>query len=388
MKKRITNLHIYHFYNKHRSREYKETTSITKAGFVDKVTFVVFWEEGAKVYEKLDGNREVYRIKLLSQRFKRNNLSRLLMIYEFSLRVILKFWNKKFGIVNAHSAETLPLASILKLFYSSKLIYDTHELETEKRPSKLVNLYNKVFERIFIRFVDYIITVSPSIAEWYRKKYKNKKVYIVKNVPVVISDKSEGSDILKKEFNIQENELLFIYQGQFEQGRFVKPLLDIFTEIDSKKHILFMGYGRLEGKIIKYASNYKNIHFHSAVPINKILKYTRGADVGISLTENICLSFYYTIPNKFFEYILSGIPVIASDFPDIRKLIDDYEFGWKVSPEKDEVKKLIDSITREQVIEKRKKAITARSQFGWHIEEKVLLGVYNEILENKESIRK
>jgi len=381
MKKRITNLHIHHLYNKRSSREYREIISITKAGFVDKLTFVVFWEEGSKVYEKLDDNRDVYRIKLLSQKFKRNNLSRLLMIYEFSLRVLLKFWNKKFDIVNAHSVETLPLASILKFFYSSKLIYDTHELETEKRPSKLVNFYNKVFERIFIRFVDYIITVSPSIAEWYRKKYKNKKVYIVKNVPVVTPEKSEGSYKLKRKFSIQENELLFIYQGQFEQGRFVKQLLGIFTEIDSKKHILFMGYGRLEEMIKEYVSKYENIHFHSAVPINEILKYTRGADVGISLTENICLSFYYTIPNKFFEYILSGVPVIASDFPDMGKLVDDYKFGWKVVPKYEEAKKLIESITREQVIEKRKKAIAARSQFGWHIEEKVLLSVYKEILE-------
>ncbi len=380
MKKKITNLHIHHLYNKRSSREYREITSITKAGFVDKLTFVVFWEEGAKVYEKLDDSREVYRIKLLSQKFKRNNLSRLLMIYEFSLRVLLKFWNKKFDIVNAHSVETLPLASILKLFYSSKLIYDTHELETEKRTSKLVNLYNKVFERIFIRFADYIITVSPSIAEWYRKKYKYKKVYIVKNVPVVIPDKSEGSDILKKEFNIRENELLFIYQGQFEQGRFIKPLLDIFTEIDSKKHILFMGYGRLEEMIMEHVSKYENIHYHPPVPVNEILKYTRGADVGISLTENICLSFYYTIPNKFFEYILAGIPVIASDFPDMGKYVDDYKFGWKIDPNYEEVKKLIDNITREQVIEKSKKAIAARSQFGWHIEEKVLLNVYNDIL--------
>ena len=383
MKEKITNLHIYCLYNKHSSRIFKITTSVTNAGIVDKVIIVAIWEKGLKKHEELDKKREVIRIKTFCQLFPKCKIARFLKEYEFSVYVFFRFFWKKIDIINAHSVEVLPVGSLLKIFTGATLIYDTHELETEKRPHKLGNFFNRVSEGIFIRFVNYIITVSYSIAEWYRKKYRTKKIYIVRNVPIVLDEKIEKTNILKGKFNINDNEILFIYLGMLKKGRFIKQTLDLFSEIDNKKHVVFMGFGTLEKMIREYASKYKNIHYHPSVPVNEILMYTQGADVGLSIIENICLKNYYCCPNKLFEYILAGIPIIVSDFPDMGKYVDDYKFGWKVSPEYEEVKKLIDSITREQIIEKRKKAIAARSQFGWHIEEKVLFDVYKDILERK-----
>lgn len=70
-----------------------------------------------------------------------------------------------------------------------------------------------------------------------------------------------------------------------------------------------------------------NIHLHDAVPHADVVSIVQSADFGLCMIENVSLSDYYCLPNKIFEYCFAGVPVLASDFPDIRAILSEYKIG-------------------------------------------------------------
>lgn len=376
------NIHIYPSPFKHESRMLKETKSIADAGLVDKIFIVALWEPGLKQFEKIDDKREVWRVPLKTGRLPSIRiLSRVINLIEWQIRIFFRFRQERVVMFNCHSLKCLPIGVLFKIALRSKLIYDTHELETERNGwSAPIRIISKVLERMLMPFIDVIFVVSDSIGEWYRANYPFKEVCVVKNVPYRKDDIDEPSDILKQRFHIRDDEILFIYQGALGRGRCVELLLSIFSSVDKKKHIVFMGYGPFEKIVKKYENKYSNIHFQPAVEAEEVLTYTKSADVGLYLIENTCLSYQLTVGNKVYEYILSGLPLIASDYPDVWKIINEYDCGWTVSPDEGAVRDVVEKISKEAVEEKRRNTLNCRHNFGWDIEEKNMLKVYDSIL--------
>ena len=430
----MNNLHIYPSAFKYESRILKETKSLVDSGLFEKIFIAAVWEKGLKVYEKLDGKREVWRIPLKTSKLHPHLLPpqpphllssplggeegkergrnedggffwKVLKHLEWMTRIFLRYRRKSIKFINCHTLSSLPLGVLFKIFAKSKLIYDAHELETEKEGwVGLRRVIAKILERILIAYADSVIVVSDSIRKWYKNEYHLKEVHLIRNVPYRETRISRDSNVLlsgiskfpptyllpprgedggerynlKERFKIENDEILFIYQGVLGSGRGIKILLNAFSKIEEKKHIVFMGYGVLEDMVKEYENNFSNIHFQPAVKPEEVINYTKSADVGIHLLENTCLNHYYSLPNKVFEYIFSGLPLIVSNFPDMGKLIDDYQCGWKVSVDEKSVVDLIEHISKEDIKEKKNNAINCRNNFGWQEEEKKLLKLYGQ----------
>lgn len=140
-----------------------------------------------------------------------------------------------------------------------------------------------------------------------------------------------------------------------------------------------MGYGELVEKVAEYEKNYSNIHYHPAVKPDEVVSYTSSADIGVHLIANTCLNHYYCLPNKIWEYLNAGLPIIVSDFPELSKVVDQCQCGWKCEPTVDNAVRLIEQIADNSISEKRKYAIEAMNYFGWHLEEPTLLSVYKQL---------
>jgi glycosyltransferase involved in cell wall biosynthesis len=377
------NLHLFLTNFTHESRALKQSKSLIDSGLFNQVIFAVTWDETLKEHELIDDKRKIWRVRLS---IPKKRIVYRLRYFEWILRIIFSKELEDVSVIQVHSLLSLPAGVLIKFLRGTKLIYDAHELETESNGLKgNRKILYKFLEKFFIPHANAVIVVSESISEWYASNYKIQNLYVVKNVPS-ICEKTELNLIndnqkinLKEELNLSQNDTLYIYVGGLFKGRGIEIILDTFAELDASKHIVFMGYGELEKDIKIYQKEFSNIHFHPAVNPNQVISYTQTADIGIALIENICLSYYFCLPNKVFEYLLSEIPMIVSDFPEMSKLVDDYECGWKVGVNKSSLLQLVNAITQNSLKQRKENISIAKKSFGWHIEEKVFLDIYRNI---------
>ena len=375
------NLHFYQSSFKYESRILKETKSLVHSGLINKVIIAGIWEAGCEEHEELDNKRKLWRVPLKTQVLPDGSFWKVLQHIEWAFKIFFKLRKEGIKFVHCHSLSTLPIALLFKIFAQSKVIYDAHELETEKGKRGIRQRVSKLLERLLINYADRTIVVSDSIAGWYQNQYGLEKIHIIKNFPYQENYSSKSCHVLKDTFNIQDNEILYIYHGGLSNGRSIEILLDVFSKVNRKKHIVFMGYGELEDTVKKYEKNFSNIHFHPAVKPGDIISYAKGADVGICMIENICLSYYYSLPNKLFEYVASGLPVIVSDFPDMGKIIDKYKCGWKSPVNEKALIDAIEKISSEEIKDKIKAVLKCKDYFLWDSEEKKLINIYDSLIQ-------
>ncbi|NVK75237.1 MAG: glycosyltransferase [Oceanospirillaceae bacterium] len=238
-----------------------------------------------------------------------------------------------------NSVSVLPLSVLW-----GKVIYAPHELETERSSAKggLKKKMSKLLERTFIKFANHVIVVGNNIAKWYKEQYDLDKVYVVRNIPKGYSQSNVkvSSTYLRDKFNIDSDTPIFLYQGIINKGRGLESLIAAFSKSE-KATLVVMGFGPLTGMVKEAADRCERIKYHDPVPPQELESISASADFGLCLIENICLSYYYSLPNKLFEYINSGIPVIGSNFPEIQEVIEGYNIGWCIAPDSSAIESLV-----------------------------------------------
>lgn len=322
-------------------------------------------------------------LKLFSKKltFLPNILRHLFTLLEFLLRSFFIINKFKPSVIHCHDTLALPIAILFKVFHSKlKLIYDAHELGSNR--NGIDNFFSKIvyfFEKITWRFIDHFISVSPSIIKWYEEEYGRKKNTLILNSPEIETKKTENSNGFRKKFLINDDEKLFIYVGEINNGRGITNLLEIFKDLKSR--ILFLGYGPLVNKVKDFENNYSNIHYHEAVEPDSLISLIQEADVGLCLVERASLSDYFCLPNKLFEYAFAGLPVIASDFPDIKFLVEKYDLGFCCdSGSIKDVKKNIERF--ESIIKISKNDVSKLHDLSWQKQELNLINVYRRLRED------
>lgn len=281
--------------------------------------------------------------------------------------------------INCHSLSVLPIGAILRRWKGCRLVYDTHELETETVTSRGIRRQlARLVERLLIGQCDAVSVVNPSIAEWYRARYGIPAVWSIRNMPRSKPDDLRPSGLLRRAVGLEDRPqcLIFLYQGFLTEGRGVRLLLDVFARLGEPRHLVLMGYGDLESLVHQAADTHPNIHFVPAVPPERVLEYTADADVGLALIENVCLSYYYSLPNKVFEYAMCGVPGLVSDFPEMARFIDQSGFGWKVSPDRESLMARISALERSEIEDKKALVRSGRLRYSWEADESKLLEMY------------
>jgi glycosyltransferase involved in cell wall biosynthesis len=275
----------------------------------------------------------------------------------------------------------LPTGVLLKKFGHTKvLIYDPHELETERVGLRgKGQQLTKWLERKLIRFADKTIVVCDPIADWYKKKYALEHVYVIRNMPNRLTLPRKKSTLLKGKFNIPNNHVLYIYQGILTKERGIDTLLQVFGNAPKDKHIVFMGYGDSESVIKEVAKTAGNIHFQEAVRPAEIIDYTSSADIGIFfITGQVCLSYQYCLPNKFGEYLIAGLPVlVSSSLTYLSGLVVDKKCGWSLDA--NSITELSDFVTKTEMVhvsEKQKDVERYSGSLGWEFEETGYAEIY------------
>ena len=316
-----------------------------------------------------------------SEQYKRKSFfKKTLKIIEYSYNVIKD--SSKFSVIHCHDLDTLPIGVFIKWTQlgRKKIVYDAHEYETERHHIHgALKSISKIVERFFIRFADEVITVSNGIADEYKRLYKIEKPVLVLNCPVY-RENSASKNIFRKKFGINKNTIIFLYQGGLAANRGIETTIETFKNLkDPNKVMVFMGYGALENLVKEAAHKNDNIFYHQAVSPDILLDYTSSADVGIFFCQNSCLSYYYCLPNKLFEYTMAGLPVIISNLHEIKKIVNTFENGIVIKETPKALTKTITEMTLSDIHKYKKNIDKIKSIYSWEQQEKVLLSLYKNL---------
>lgn len=375
------NVHLYPSVLKNESRIVKIVSSLRSHALFDEISVVGRSGQGLPAHEDLGNSVHLYRLTSVFGEGFNNTFGNILRTLGWYFSVLLWMRRRRVDCLNCHSLPVLPLSVLLKVWKRCKLVYDTHELETETHVSKgLRKNLSKWVERVFISQVDAVCVVNRSIATWYQKSYGLPRVWVVHNLPLRMVSVPERTGLLRNALGLRSPEtLLFIYQGLLSPGRGIEMLLDAFAGISGDRHLVCMGYGPLEEAVRKAGQLHSNIHFMPAVAPDLVQEYTVDADIGLALIENTCLSYYLCAPNKLYEYAACGVAAVVSDFPEMSRFVDSYDCGWKVKLEVSDIQRLFESIDAEPLKIKRFNARRAGVENCWENEEPELLSMYENL---------
>jgi glycosyltransferase involved in cell wall biosynthesis len=299
---------------------------------------------------------------------------------EYCIRVYLYYRYNEIKCINIHSLGLLPLGIALKRIWHVPLIYDAHELETEVNGvTHFRKKISKWLERQLIKSVDAVIVVSEGIADWYAETYDIQRPTVVLNAPPRRA--LHYCNHFREQLGIRSNQAILLYQGGLAHGRGVSLILDAFkSRTDDKIVVVFMGYGPLQKDIQAEAQSQPNIFYYPAVAPDVVLEYTASADMGISLIENTCLSYYYCMPNKLFEYAMAGIPVLVSNMKEMAALVANNAMGAVIeefTPQA--INQAIDALLGQDLTALRANAHATACQYAWEKQEIAMLRVYSDL---------
>jgi glycosyltransferase involved in cell wall biosynthesis len=276
------------------------------------------------------------------------------------------------------------------------LVYDAHEYEkgriTYSNVGKLSQWLILKAEHFLIKKSEFSIMVNDSIADAVRGDYKlDDRPVVVRNVAPYWQIEDEKCLERRAQFcdmlNVSQETFIVMYHGGIIRSRCVETLINALQyETNTVAVILGNGDDKYISELKKLAEdlNVSNrLLFHPAVPIDDLWQYVGAADVDVSLAKNQSLNHYYMLPNKIFESIQSLTPVIASDFPEIKKIIQGYNVGLCIDP--DNVKSVTEAIktmrTKNEVYNSYKSnLLIAKEELCWEEEKKVLIDAYENIL--------
>jgi glycosyltransferase involved in cell wall biosynthesis len=367
---------------RHESRMLKESAAALRHGVADRIVIAGRWLPGLAVSEQVAENITFHRIPMM----RGSSYPVLMPIRRWDAgRRLLRFAREVApSLIECHEIWSLEWACQLRRWLGVPLIYTPHELETERNglmdPAEKAR--ERAMERRLLRECDAVVCVSEEIADWYAAEYAVTRPWVVRNVPEVPAGWApRKTDALHRRFNLDPDALVFLYQGNLCAGRRIEQFLRVFTRAQPDRHVVFMGYGELEGRIKEAAVRHPNIHFMPAVPPAEVVVNSAAADVGLVGVENVCLSYISTLPNKLFEYLLAGVPPMLPDYPAMRRTVEQCPgAAWLVPEDDDAWLAAVNRVTRADIDAHRTASAGAGALFSWRDEESRLIAAYRQAL--------
>jgi glycosyltransferase involved in cell wall biosynthesis len=258
-------------------------------------------------------------------------------------------------IVHMHDHLTLTAASLYKEAFDCPLVWDAHEIYEDL--ASIEQERATVNSRIIgdnVRYVDGFITLNQSIADFYREKYPElpEAVLVPNAVERVAQTRYDGR--LHEAAGLHPDQKILLFQGGYSPHRGIPALLEASKHLREDWSLIFMGWGKLDEEIRKHAEATSNrpegrprVAMVPSAPHAELLSWTAGASLGTIPYENTGLNHLFCSPNKLWEYPAAGVPILATDMPEMQKQISKYDIGLTVSRELDpeEMAAAVNSLT-------------------------------------------
>ena len=274
---------------------------------------------------------------------------KLFMIPFATGKLLIKTRRERPNAIWVHDFPLLIPGLLVSSLSKSKLIYDAHELNGHAAGH--TGLWSSLIlfgQKLAWKYISGFITVSESIRQWYLETYGPKHSIVVTNSPMnePLENAGPKQASVREALQISQEQLIFCYLGAIEPGRNIETLLRIFAKPERTSVIVFVGEGSLKSEIVRFSETVASIRHHHPVQNWKIAELLSEVDYGFVLIEPISLSDRFSLPNKLFEYLESGVIPIGSKLPEIQRVISESGTGHVVDTSEKSLEELIWKLER------------------------------------------
>lgn len=299
-----------------------------------------------------------------------------LMYLEFNLRLFIHLLFVKTDCICAVDLDTILPVYFVSALRNKKRVYDAHELFTEQKEIVTRPLIHKLWlkvERFAVPRFKYGYTVNQFIIDEFNRRY-GVRYKMVRNLPRLIRTDTQ-----------QSTERFFIYQGAVNEGRSFETLIPAMKQVDCKLIICGNGNFFNQAKVLIKANGLEDkVEMKGSVPPNELRELTPKAYAAVMLFEQTGLNQYYSLANRFFDYIMAGIPQVCVAYPEYKAINDQYNVAHLINDTSTEtIATALNKLLRDDVLYNtmQENARKARQALNWSAEEKVLLSFYQQLFE-------
>nr|WP_319509756.1 glycosyltransferase [uncultured Draconibacterium sp.] len=298
---------------------------------------------------------------------------------EYNFRLFLLLLFRKADVLLANDLDALAANYLASKIKRSALVYDSHEYFTEVpeligRP-RVKHIWEWL-EGKMLPNLKHCYTVCDSIAAVYNEKY-GVPFQVVRNIPT-----SKNTVQLNKKENQQK---VILYQGAVNIGRGLEQAIKAMYFIEGAQ-LVIAGDGDIKGQLEELVRTEKledKVRFTGRLTIEELAKLTPTADLGLSIEEDLGLNYRFALPNKLFDYIRSGVPMLISDLPEMKAIVEKYNIG-AISNSHDP-KELANAINEALNNSDKRESwktnlVQASNELTWENEAEVLKGIFAEFL--------
>jgi glycosyltransferase involved in cell wall biosynthesis len=291
-------------------------------------------------------------------------------------------------IYHSHDLTTLPIGYRAKRRTGGRLVYDSHELFTDLH--YIPRMERRVFgwlERHLIHRADAVIIPNEFAADELSRRYGIALPSVVRNCPpLTVQGNERRNSLLRRSLRLDDTVPIIIHIGIFSKSRGSEKLVTALPSLATGV-VVFLGWssGVEEGELkdlVKRLAVEDRVFFAPPVAPHEVVSYISAAQMGVVLFRNVSLNHYYVAPNKLWECMNAGLPVVSSNFPVLKAIVEGYQFGKTCDPEDPEdIAAAINWILadKKRYDEMKRNALEAAKIFNWENESRELLKIYRRL---------
>jgi glycosyltransferase involved in cell wall biosynthesis len=302
-----------------------------------------------------------------------------LFYLEFNVRL---FFILLFSNVDAYCAvdpDTLLANTFSSILRRKPLMYDSHELFTEVPELNGRSVSKAIWgwiERFGIQRAKLRYTVNQSIADLLYKKY-GRSFYVIRNVPQGIPYASEIS---------RTDSTMIWYQGVLNEGRGLEQLLVALSLLPEHWTLELAGNGDLKEKLVQLTKSLgleNRVVFHGFLERKQLIVLSGKAFLGVNLLEDVSRNYYYSLANKFFDYVQQDLPQLCMDFPEYRQLNEQFQVAALINRlDPHEIAGAIQDLHEHSIVYHDMKVAIQQARYSWVWEHEApfLINLYRKYL--------
>ncbi len=232
-------------------------------------------------------------------------------------------------VYHGHDLTALPAALAAGRRNGAPVIYDSHEIfleagATARRP-RWARWFFRRLEQGWVNEAAALVTVNRSLEEVLTRQYHPKRTVVLHNTPLRWTAPSPPRHLMRTALGLGPDDPIALYHGGFSAHRGLEEMAAAILQPGLERvHAVYLGYGSMRDWLVTASEDPRyggRLHVLTAVPPNELLGWVVDADVGVMPIQTSTLNHYLSTPNKLFECLSAGVPVVASDFPEIRRIV-------------------------------------------------------------------